>query len=1065
LEKPFRIYKSSAGSGKTRILAREYIRLALRNKDYFRYIVAMTFTNKSTQEMKDRILNYLSDFAQGKSEDLALEIIAEQRESDSAIDLPGLMKKSEEVLLLLLHHYSEFSISTIDAFFQRIIRSFTRETGLLGNFRLEVDNALVMEEVIALLMQQLGRNRELLGWVLDFSMEKLVAGENWDVRTALLDFSKQIEKEEFKTIEEGVLKITSDKNFFQTFRAKLNKEKFTIERTVAERAKNLLDEFRKNQLEISDFKYGSRGSIYSYILDLTKGVKLPGDRLASELEFSDSWPSPSTPNRNLIIAQAEKRWLPQLLSLVEYVKLNFSIYESVDNVLKYLYAFGLLSDIVRTQRKYLADENLMLLSDAPKFLNRLMAEQDASFIYEKVGSFYRHYLLDEFQDTSGLQWNNLLPLIQNGLAQNYSSLIVGDIKQSIYRWRGGNLSILHEQVKQDIHDGLTQTHALDTNYRSDGNLVHFNNAIFETASQLVAAQSGTSFPTSAYADAAQKIVINPSNGFVRIQFLDSSDEELSFKEESLARLPHLVEELQEKGVGIKDIAFIVRDNKDGSLIANAFMEYRVSPNRKEQYRYDVVSNESLLVDKATSIVVLLNALLILDNPTHLIARANLAYEYQKLWPTQAFEDLNEIFSDSKTKNFTKWVPSSFVQQQERLAALPLFEMVENLIHIFNLGKLTEEVVYLQSFQDIIQEFTQREKNDLTSFLTWWELNREKKSVQVAGGVEAAQIITIHRAKGLQFKYVIIPFLDWDLGHGSKKVLLWCKSSDDLFKEAGYMPIQYTSSLADTVFKDSYEEETKRIYLDNLNLLYVAFTRAEAGLIAYAPKVKIVKKKEADLKKIGQLVNKVIQSNHFLQSNWSMETDTYQLGEVQVIGERKKPVHETLALKNYQVTPWRDRLQVRTNGMEFFNPLAHRKKINYGIFLHAILSKIRVKEDLDGAINNSIRLGVISELERSEVREIIAWLLEYPALQACFDPSANIKTETSLFTTDGSERRMDRVVTRENKAWVIDYKTGEPNERDQLQVREYLKLLTDMKWNGVTGFLVYLQERKCVEVKL
>ncbi len=407
MEKPFRIYKSSAGSGKTRILAREYIRLALRNKDYFRYIVAMTFTNKSTQEMKDRILNYLSDFAQGKSEDLALEIIEEQKANGIILELPELKKRSDEVLLLLLHHYSEFSISTIDAFFQRIIRSFTRETGLLGNFRLEVDNALVMEEVIALLMRQLGNNRELLGWVLDFSMEKLVAGENWDVRTALLDFAKQIEKEEFKTIEESVLEVTSDKSFFQIFRTKLYKEKSAIEKTVAERAQSLMDEFRKNQLEVSDFKYGTSGSIYSYVLALTKGVKAPGKRIEESLESSEGWPSPSSINKRLIIAQTEKSWRPQLRSLIEYVESNFNLYQSVDSVLRYLYAFGLLSDTVRTQRKYLADENLMLLSDAPKFLNRLMAEQDASFIYEKVGSFYRHYLLDEFQDTSGLQWNNL----------------------------------------------------------------------------------------------------------------------------------------------------------------------------------------------------------------------------------------------------------------------------------------------------------------------------------------------------------------------------------------------------------------------------------------------------------------------------------------------------------------------------------------------------------------------------------------------------------------------------------------------------------------------------------
>ncbi len=1062
MEKPFHIYRSSAGSGKTRTLAREYIRLALRNKDYFKYIVAMTFTNKSTQEMKDRILTYLSEFAEGKSKDLADEIITEQKRNGVVLEWPLLKKISEEVLVLLLHRYSEFSISTIDAFFQRVIRSFTRETGLLGNFRLEVDNSVVQKEVIDLLMDQLSENEELRGWVLDFSMEKLTSGDNWDIRSALLDFARLTEKEEFNIIEEDILKSTERKDFFKHFRKQLNDKKYAIEHFIFQQALAVQTDFDKNQLEVSDFKHGKGGSVFAYIQNLTESIKPPGKRVLEAIESIEEWPSASSSNKNLILSNAKNKWHAQLASLVEFIEANLVVYNSVSKALKYLYAFGLLADILRTQRKYLHDENLMLLSDAPKFLNRLMQEQDTSFIYEKVGSFYRHYLLDEFQDTSGLQWKNILPLLQNGIAQNYRSLIVGDIKQSIYRWRGGDLSILQEQVLHDVDERLIDSQTLNTNYRSDGNIVQFNNALFSTASKLVANYSGTEFPTQAYSDLEQNLFANPTNGYVKVQFLEAKREDTSFQEEALLQLPYLVERLQEKNVPIKEIAFLVRDNREGRLIAKRFMEYRVSPEAKPNFQYGVVSNESLQLDKVTCIVVLLNALRILENPAHQIARAHLAYEYQKLWPTQAFTDLDEIFSDSKTKNFAKWVPVSFLQQQQRLASMPLFEMVENLIYIFNLGKMQDEVVYLQSFQDVVQEFSQREKNDLTSFFEWWEINKEKKSVQVAGGAEAAQILTIHRAKGLQFKYVIIPFLNWELGHGSKEVMLWCKSDNTLFHDAGFVPVRYTKDLSETVFKEAYEEETKKIYLDNLNLLYVACTRSEAGLIAFAPTSK--KSGNETLSHVGQLVSTAIQSNDYLKKFWASETQSFELGEIQYIDSIKEQKTATIALRDYLVTPWRERLQVRARGMEFFQPTEKRNKINYGIFVHAILSKIYVKTDVENAFDNALKTGVISLAEKADVKKIIDWLIDHPQLQPCYDVLAVSKMEVSLFATNGTERRIDRVSAKDKHAWIVDYKTGVVSSQDEPQVKEYMAMLRSMGYESVTGFLAYLQERKVVEVK-
>ena len=1007
--------------------------------------------------MKDRILRYLYDFTQGKSQDLANEIIQQLESEQIKLSLKELKERSAQILSLLLHRYSEFSISTIDAFFQKVIRSFSRETGLLGNFRLEVDNELVLEEVVNLLMDDLTHNAQLRSWVLDFSIEKLQQGENWDIRTALSDFAKLMKDESFKSIEEDVLKATGDKDFFQEFKKSLDKTIYSIENSVQQKVQQLLTEFSENQLSVTDFKYGATGSVYTYIKNLEKEISLPKKRVAKALTEIEEWPQAQSSHYDLIYSMAQKRWQPQLKALVDFIEQNNMLYNSASVVAKNLYTFGLLADLSKIQKKYLSDENLMLLSDAPKFLNVLLREQDTSFIYEKVGSFYRHYLLDEFQDTSGLQWNNLLPLVQNGLAQNYKSLIVGDIKQSIYRWRGGDLSILQQKVKMDVSELLSQTHSLDTNYRSEGRLVAFNNSLFDVAAKLIAAQTASDFPTQAYQDATQKFFREEDKGYVNIQFLDT-DKETSFEEETLRRLPSIVEELQSKGVRQRDIAFLVREHKEGQKIAARFIEYKTQ-EAKEGFNYEVVSNESLMLYRASCVVVLINALRVIHNSADLIAKANLSYEYQKLWPTQTFTDLNEIFSDTTTKNFAKWVPPIFVHQRDYLASLTLFEMVENLIHIFNLGRLTDEIIYVKSFQDVVQEFMQREKNDVGSFLEWWEINREKKSIQVAGGVGAAQIITIHKAKGLQFKYVIIPFLDWELGYGNKPPMLWVKANHSLFSQAGYVPVKYASILESTYFKDYYSEETKRVYIDNLNVLYVAFTRAEEGMIAVAPSPKST---SSELKYVNQLVWEAIQTSEPLQLAWNEAEKQLTLGTLDPT-DNTKPPEEMVALKSYTVTQWRDRLTLRKSGHDYFHTSDKRVKINMGVLMHRLLSKLSYADEAPQLLKQIAESGELSTEEMQTTTQTVTWLLSEQVLYPFFRRDAIHKKEVSLFTANGEERRMDRVSIKDQQAWVLDYKTGEESLKDEDQVREYVQLLKQMGFEDITGVLVYFQGQKIVKV--
>jgi ATP-dependent helicase/nuclease subunit A len=1061
--KPFSIYRSSAGSGKTRTLAREYILLALKKPDYFRHILAMTFTNKSTQEMKDRILHYLSDFADGKSEDLSKEILSQLNKENNGWTAKKIQARSKETLDLLLHRYSDFSVSTIDAFFQRIIRGFARETKLMGNFKLEVDNEMVLEEAVNLLMDKLTDNVQLRQWMLDFSMERLSEGKNWDIRALLVDFSKEIFKEDFKKVEKEVLNVTSNKDFFKTLNANLWAEIKTFEGKVSASANELLSEFHKNGLTVSDFKYGNSRSIYAYTKLVTHTIELPGSRIGGLMKGASEWPSNSTAQKQLIVSQADKNWLPKLASIIELIEESHKKYISAQLVVSNLYSFGLLSDISSTVKEYLRENNLMLLSDSSKFLNTMMEDQDASFLYEKVGSFYRHFLIDEFQDTSGLQWSNLKPLVQNGIAQNYKSMIVGDIKQSIYRWRGGDLTILQDKVKQDIGDAMISSHTLETNFRSDGRVVQFNNAIFNTASQLIAEQTGTDFPKRAYGDANQKAFHSTDKGFVNIEFLDATEDEngkSSFDESSLQRLPKLLEDLQKKNVKLSDVAFLVRDNKDGQKIAQRFVEYRAS-SAKLDYRYDVVSNESLLLDQSTSVVILINAMrLLLDNGDQ-IARVHLAYEYQKLRPSQILRNDHFIFSESSKGNFDKLMPLSFVQQRETLAAMPLVEMVESLIYIFKVGNLSTEIPFLQSFQDVILEFSQREKSDLSSFLVWWIDNKHKKSVQVAGGVDAAQIITIHKSKGLQFNYVIIPFLDWDLDHKSKGPILWCKSDEPLFSKAGYLPIKYKKELAETYFSIYYEMERQRSYLDSLNLLYVAFTRAENGLIAFAPNSK--QNKEGTSSNVGQLVKRTIEANPFLHSYWLPNSNQLQMGSIEAV-EHSDVIQSVLTLTSYPVYLWRERLMVRSDGKDVGQRSGKREKIDYGIFFHSLMARILTEEDVEREIAHVIANGKVLEAQRDELSDTIKWMIHHAELKNCFQKSAKVKTEPVILLPN-AECRVDRFGVAGKTAYVIDYKTGKKRAEDEEQVKAYMNSIFSMGHRDIRGYLVYVSDRKCEEIKL
>lgn len=1066
LGKTFSVYRSSAGSGKTRTLAKAYLRLALQYRaDYFKHILAVTFTNKASQEMKDRILEYIDAFAKGEGGSLAAAL-----QSELKMDPQTFRQYSQEVQSTLLHKYDHFAISTIDAFFQKVIRAFIREAGLVGDYRLEVDQDAVLEDVIDNLVSELGTNKELTDWVVEFAGENLENERSWDVRQSLIRFAHEIFRETFKDVEDTVNQVTAQVDYFRTLRNRLWKVKAAFLADVTLPARECAQALRESGYSIDDFKYGKGSGLQSFLegnaTARTVGkCKPPGGRVKNEFTVAENWPGRKCADPAGLVALARKTLVPRVERMVTAFEENYTAALSAEVALQNMYVFGLITDISRKLKEYKDENNVMLLADAPKFLNGIIRDSDTPFIYEKVGSFFRNFLIDEFQDTSGLQWQNFQPLIVNSLDQGHQSLIVGDVKQAIYRWRGGDLNLLQEKIVDVVGDDRAEVYELVSNYRSDAGVVAFNNAVFGRAAEILATD-GVGAAVGAYADVTQQ-TSSQAEGFVEITFLpdekneDHPEQTRSWKALAMERIPKTLETLQENGVSLKDIAILVRRNDEGQRIAAFLLQYKNSPEAKADCAYDVVSNESLRVDGAGSVNLLLAAMRYLLNAEDSIARAQLAYEFARLHEPE--RELSEVFTVTNQAVFENNLPPAFTKSKTAMKKLPLVELTETLIDIFRLGHVAGELVYLQTFQDLVLEFSNRERNDLGAFLEWWEINRSKKSIQVSGEVDAVQILTIHKSKGLQFRYVLIPFCAWSMDHDSWQAPnLWVQSTEEPFAEAGYLPVRYGSNLKNTFFSSYYEEERMKTALDNLNLLYVAFTRAESGLIVSAP----CEDNHATRGSIAKLLYDSMNGEPQLEGYWDSGRRAWRKGTIAAPPVEDERRMDTVQLLNYLTSPWRDKLVIRQSGAQWFGAQmdAQMEKASYGIHMHAVLSRMHYSDDVADTLSQIVVEGLITEDERALIEAQLASLMDDPQIAHWFSREWEVRTEVPILLPDGQEPRIDRLLTQGKRAVVVDFKTGAHKASDEQQVLQYVDILRKMNYTEVNGYLLYIGKNEVVEVK-
>jgi len=1096
------IYKASAGSGKTFRIVREYLKMVFQRPAAYKNILAVTFTNKATAEMKDRILKDLSSLASGKPSGHLEYLKGEFLQSEEQI-----RKTAGKILKLILHDYSRFSVSTIDSFFQRIIRAFSREMRLNASYRTELDAQLVLEEAVDRLFLEIDTNAALRSWMLEYADENLREGRNWNFREDLTGRGKELFKEEFKLFSKPLLEKLADKGYLTRYGHQLREILGNYEQRLVAIGKQGLVLIAEEGLTTEQFKYG-KSSFANHFNKLADGVlALPGSRTTEAFDNPDSWykVSDSHELKQRINAIYDNGLNRLLGNSIELMKTEGIVANTAKAILANLFSFGLLTDIAMKVQEVSREKNLVLLNDTTQLLRKVISGSDSPFVYEKMGSVYRNFMLDEFQDTSRLQWYNFKPLIDNSLAEGNRNIIVGDVKQSIYRWRNGDWNLLATQVEKDLAPFGSLVIPLDTNWRSAKKVIDFNNILFRESSRLLNADfessltgSGHSFDElpgmkgiieRAYSDHYQKTSGKvQAEGYVKVQFLESDDSRKKgdYRDQAIEALIVHLELAQDNGVRPEDIAILVRSKTEGSLVARSLLERKTS-NPNSIYCYDVISSDSLIIGQSPVVRFILNFFTLFSSGNNNIVKADLIYGYftylhpliSKVEVPPAQSDQFHTWFEANLEVpeiFKPWIRTSDNEAFETsFLSLPLFELASRIASDFGLNMIKGELVYLEAFLDLVLQYGKDEAGGIAGFLDWWKTTGNGKSITLSEGQNAISILTIHKAKGLEFHTVMVPFCDWEvIPQGTKAPYLWCHPQVAPFNEMDLVLVRYGSGLQQTLFSDAYFNEMLYSAVDNLNLLYVAFTRAVNSLIVFCP---YSPKLNNPYRSISSLIQGVIENFPMLDSLdrekyidlkefWNPDTKTFETGTPRkVLYSAQSQVSVNNELNQLILAGRSDRLKLRIHSDAYFDLYDYQmsERIGHGKLMHELFEKIATLSDVSNALKQVLSEGKIDTRTAHDYEKLIYEVLGKEPFRSWFSGEWKVLNERDILRGKESRHRPDRVMIKGKELIVVDYKTGEKSESHHAQVRGYLGDFVAMGYPDPIGYLWYLSENELVEI--
>lgn len=1105
------VYKASAGSGKTYTLTYEYIKFLLGYKDpdtgiyhlrtnpkeEHQSILAVTFTNKATEEMKRRIIKELALIAEMPS--------MGDEKSPYLNDLlklfrcePQQLRETARIALFqLLFNYTFFNVSTIDSFFQNVLRTFAFEAELDGNYEIELHDSLAFAAGITELLNTIrykddAHSQQLSKWIKKYMFSLIDKGNKFNVFNRksqafddLYKFVSNTSNEQFKLLlDDKVIGYFDDSSRIIKFEEKLTTEIDNIIIQINDSAKSALSILTEDELNgLNKYIFDSLKKWAEYkrgneINNPSSTFIKVGNREQSP--FSSKYIKKKTNAASLCKQEPIANAINVIVSKVLRLKLLSLLYE-------YIYMLGLVGDILKNVKQYREENNLILLSDTNDLLQRIISKEEAPFIYERMGMRLKHFLIDEFQDTSKMQWLNINPLVSESLSNNHDNLIIGDEKQCIYRFRNSDPSLLREQVSREFEgniiergDNITE----NTNWRSSAEVIKFNNTLFSALASILGVND-------VYSNVTQQVSAKHSShhGYVKVEFFGDNDTDN--EQRKLLALDKMACDIKRQlnsGYKQSDIAILARGNDEGHKIIEYLMKLMANPDA-DFPKINIISDDSFKIDSSPMVKLILSVLRLINDEADMSSRHSPQLNTKKFTHRYIFYSTNGKSPNEAIELASSKDPLEIDNLLEKvldMRCLNLPSLVERIIEFYITDKdtRTREAIFLTAFQDEVLDFCSHGKSDINSFLKWWDTPQAEHIITSSTEIDAIRVMTIHKSKGLEFKCVHIPLAKWKLA--GKSSLKWFKGIEiDGFEDEIVPPVLALSNseknLKGTPFEAEWLASKQADKIDELNATYVAFTRAIDELCInciYSAKGNIAN----DIKKAFELATSTFcdsLKDSYKEANGELFIPLDGIVDNKIL-EIGKPTTAIVESDDKCNIPPAERVENCEAAYYFVNSRddvwenlnitdedATARARERGIFLHNVMSRVRTPDDLKLALDRVAYRARLDAKEKEEALEILSKVIVDDRVSLWFNNYEKVLLEQSITLKNAEGTyRPDRVVwTSQGTIDVIDYKFGEEHkEQYQKQVKNYMNLLTDMGYQAVRGFLWYVEKGKIVEIK-
>lgn len=1037
----FSIYNASAGSGKTYTLVKEYLKIILTaNKpDAYRSILAITFTNKAVHEMKSRVIENLSQFASDTTSPSALEMLQKIAE-ETGMSLPQLHEKAKRIIKHLIHNYAAFDISTIDKFTHKVIRTFALDLNLPISFEVSLDTDNLVMEAVDALIAQAGEDPALTKLLIDFTMEKTDDDKSWDISRELVETGKLLVNENNRAEIASLQSCSIDQ--FTDLKRQLQAACTDLESSNQELAQQLLQSIINMGIQLSSF---SAGHFPKHLQGIAAGNFNPKNKQyheASDIKILKAAPDAA------IIEKA----IPVLLDVLSSIYAQFERRDFYRAFIKNITPLSLVNKVSQELQSIQTDQHILSISEFNALLHREIQNQPAPFIYERLGERYRHFFIDEFQDTSEMQWQNLIPLIDNALCsedlngQRGTLMLVGDPKQSIYRWRGGKAEqFIALSKNQSPFNAISQVTPLETNYRSYSEIIEFNNDFFAFLSGEFAHPDYKEL----YEKFSRQKINSKKGGYVSIQFLpepDTSDPSADHPDKTKQQViatHQTIQQVLALGYSYHDIAILTRKRDQGVAVATYLSEQQLP----------LLSSETLLLSSAPEVQCLVQLLQYINNPNNKEAKAYfLVYLAQHLPDQLPMPDfIAQGMACTTESEFEYWLSQKQLSLSfTALRKKSLYETLELLVA--QVLRLPTSNAYVQYFLDIALERDVRNQAGIVEFLNFWEKNAHKLSIPSPEDTNAIRILTIHKAKGLEFPVVIMPFADEDYTRKPKDKL-WLDADQTQFGVPKLL-VDNTAAVANfgPAAKAIYEQKKEEELLDNINVLYVALTRAAEQLYIISQETAPKTDGTFPYTMSAFFAKYLTQLRRF-----DPKESIYTWGDSQKKSAPSQTQTELTPIRLVQKVIQPTKIKIAQREALMWNS-PQQAAIAYGNVIHEIAASISTKNDLPQALQKAVDSGLLSASQLPVISQTLTQLVNHPELEIAFDPVNKVWNEQAIIRPKSAVVKPDRIVQRPNSdVWLLDYKTGQPKPQHHQQLADYQQALTEMGFTVVKKLVVYLGE--------